>query len=194
MIKTNRAITLVELLIASSIFSVVMVSIYLTFNTGLFGYKDIGENIDIYQSARIVFERLNLDLRNSFAYSKDETKFFGSSNEMGLLTLVDKFSQGAMLKHYAFVDYKFENKTLTMLCRIDKDALNDRSETEPQELAGNIDSFALSYGFIDPGSLELKWKDTWDDKKSFPVAVNIKLTVSGKIKQDFERTIYLPNL
>ncbi|MCX5715091.1 MAG: prepilin-type N-terminal cleavage/methylation domain-containing protein, partial [Candidatus Omnitrophica bacterium] len=67
--KKTKAFSLVELLIASAIFAVVMVSIYSAFRTGIFGYKNIRENIEIYQSARFILERINLDLRNAFAYS-----------------------------------------------------------------------------------------------------------------------------
>ena len=190
--KTNKAITLIELLIASSIFMIVMMSVYLTFRTGLFGYRDIEENIDIYQTARLALERLNLDLRNVFKYSQDETKFSGNNSEILFLTLVDKFSKSQLMRHYAFVSYKLEAKILLRLCRLDKEALNEKSELEPQELASNIENFSLSYGFIESGNEEIKWKDTWEDKKAFPVAVKVKLSMAGKTKQEFERTIYFP--
>lgn len=189
---TKKAITLIELLIASSIFVVIMMSIYLTFNTGLFGYKDIEENIDIYQSARLVLERLNLDLRNYFGYSSEETKFTGSNNEVSFLTLTDKLSQGKLIKSYTFVSYRLDGKNLMRLCRRGEEALNEKSETKAQELAANIESLTFSYGFIEAGDNEVKWIDNWDDKKIFPIAVKAKIIVLGKQKQAFERTIYLP--
>jgi len=190
--KSNQALTLIELLIASSIFVIVMVTIYLTFNTGLFGYRDIEENIDIHQTARLLLERLNLDLRNSFAYSADETKFLGNNSEISFLTLTDNANQGKLMRNYSFVSYKLEGNNLLRLCRKDQDALNDKSETQARELASNIESLSFSFAFIESGSQELKWKDSWGDKTSSPVAVKAKIIISGKTKNEFERTIYFP--
>lgn len=190
--KSNQALTLIELLIASSIFVIVMVTIYLTFNTGLFGYRDIEENIDIHQTARLLLERLNLDLRNSFGYSADETKFLGNNSEISFLTLTDNANQGKLMRNYSFVSYKLEGNNLLRLCRRDQEALNDKAETQARELASNIESLSFSFAFFDPGSQELKWKDSWDEKRSFPVAVKAKLIISGKTKNEFERTIYFP--
>jgi len=187
-----RAFTLIELLIASSIFVILMLAVYSTFNSGLFGYRNIDENINIYQTARSVLERFNRDLRNSFVYTSDDMKFSGKQNEINFLSLVDKFSSGKVMRHYAFISYKLEDGKLLRLCRFDKEALNDKSEVVYQELASNVGDFSLSYGFIEAVSQELKWKDTWDDFKSLPVVVKVKLIITGKAKQKFERTIYLP--
>ncbi len=190
--KTNRAVTLIELLIASSIFVVVMITIYSAFHTGLFGYSDIEDSIDIYQTARLLLERLNLDLRNHFAYSSDETKFSGNNTEINFLTLTDNVSQGKLMHNYSFISYKLDGKSLLRLCRSNQEALNDKSQTQAQELASNIESLSFSFAFFDPASQELKWKDSWDEKTLFPVAVKAKLIISGKTKQEFARTIYLP--
>lgn len=190
--KTDKAFTLIELLIASSIFVIVMMSIYSAFHTGLFGYRDIEENIGIYQTARIILERLNLDLRNSFAYSSDETKFSGNNTEINFLSLTDNFRQGKLMHNYSFISYKLDGKSLLGLCRKDQEALNDKSQTQAQELASNIESLSFSFAFFDPASQELKWKDSWEEKALFPVAVKAKLIISGKTKQEFARTIYLP--
>ena len=80
--RKTSAFTLVELLIALMIFSVVMVTIYSTFHNGIFGCRNIEEVMEIHQGARQVLERINLDLRNSFAYSATETKFAGAASEM----------------------------------------------------------------------------------------------------------------
>jgi len=190
--KINKAVTLIELLIASSIFAIVMVTIYSAFHTGLFGYRDIEENIDIYQTARIILERLNLDLRNSFAYSQDETKFSGNNHEISFLTLAENFSEDKLILNYAFVSYKLEGKDLLRLFRRNQEALNDSAEIEPQELSSNVEDLIFSYGFIESGSEGIKWKDSWEDKKAFPVAVKAKLIITGKKKEEFERTIYFP--
>lgn len=188
----NQALTLIELLIASSIFTVVMLSIYLTFNTGVFGYRDINQNLDIYQAARVSLERFNLDLRNCFAYSSADTKFYGTSQGLGFLTLVNVMNDGEAMPNYASVSYSLEGGNLLRLLRKNQDALNQKSETEAQELASDVNALILSYGFMESAGDELKWKDAWEDKAALPLAVKIKLVMGAKAGQEFVRTVYLP--
>ena len=98
--------TLVELLITSSIFLVVMSMLYLAFQSGIFGYRNIEETINLYQTAREILERLNLDLRNSVVYSDEDTKFIGTKNEVSFLTLVNTYSEDTLVQDYAYILYK----------------------------------------------------------------------------------------
>lgn len=190
--KKNKALTLVELLIASSIFVIVMVTIYSAFHSGIFGYRNIDENINIYQTARSILERINLDLRNSFTYSTDESKFEGENNRLGFLTLVDSYREENIVQDYAYVSYKLGENKFMRLCRKNQEAINDKSETEPEEMASDIDGINFSYGYIDPADKSLKWKESWDNLKALPIAVRVKLTLKNKTKQEFERIVYLP--
>ncbi len=184
----NKSFTLIELLITSSIFMVVMLTVYISFNTGIFGYRNIEGTLSVSQTATKVLERINLDLRNSFAYSTDETKFSGSKNEISFLTLA---------QDYAFISYKLEENNFLRLCRRNQESLNDNSETEPKILASNLKEIVFSYGYVDPQSQILEWKDTWDDPILLPAAVKVNLSIKNEIgrnsaEQDFERIIFLP--
>jgi len=196
--RIHKAFTLVELLIASSIFLVILVTIYSAFQTGVFGYRKIEDAISVYQSARLILERMNLDLRNSFAYSKDETRFTGGKTEMAFLALVDTFTQGAMYREYATISYKSLDFKLMRLCRKNKQSLDEKSPIQPEEMTQSLQELSFEYGFQDPADKSLKFKDTWGSKndpanegKQMPVAVKIKLTLKNKTTQDFQRTIYL---
>lgn len=190
--KSHKAFTLLELLIASSIFIVLMVTIYSAFHSGIFGYRNIEENIDIYQAARLILERINLDLRNSFAYKVDDAKFTGSQSELSFFTLTDTFSQEGIVQEVASVTYKLEENKLMRLCRENQDALNDKSDAEPQEMASNLKEIVFNYGYLKAGSQEIEWKDTSDNQIILPYAVKVTLILRVKTEYTFERTIYLP--
>lgn len=192
MIKEDKAITLLELLITSTIFIIVMIVIYSAFHTGIFGYSDIEKNIDIYQSAGQVLERINLDVRNSFVFSSQDSKFQGANDKISFLCIVDSFRQDAILQDFAFVSYELQEDKLMRLCRENKDALDEGSETQPEEMLSNVEGLGFSYGYIEEGSKDLRFKDVWEDKKELPKAIKIKLTLGNKIKQEFERTIFYP--
>lgn len=190
--KRPNAFTLVELLIASVIFVVVMTTIYSAFHTGIFGFRNIEEIINTYQTARQILERINLDLRNSFFYSEEESKFTGENNKLSFFTLVDSYQGDKIIPEYAFVAYKLEGNKLMRLCRKRQDALNDKLDIESDEMASNVGEIIFSYGYFGAGSQEIRWKDSWEDKKAFPLAVKINLTIKDKGEQNFQRTIYLP--
>lgn len=194
--KNKRAFTLAELLIASLVLTVVMVTIYASFRTGLFGYRNIEETINTYQAARQILERLNLDLRNSFAYSGEDAKFKGTVSELSFMSLADTFSQDKITQSYSFVSYSLNGAKLTRSCRKDKDSLNEKSETQPEEMPSDIGKLEFSYGVAgDDGAL--KFQDSWaaedapQEKKKLPAAVKVKLTLRNKMQEEFERTIYL---
>ncbi len=184
----NKSFTLIELLIASSIFMVVMLTVQISFNTGIFGYRNIEGTLTVAQAATKVFERMNLDLRNSFAYSTDETKFSGGKNEISFLTLA---------QDYAFISYKLEENNLLRLCRRNQESLDDKIEIKPKILASNLKEIVFSYGFLDTKKQILEWKDAWDDPVLLPAAVKVNLTIKNEIgrtnaEQNFERIIFLP--
>lgn len=198
--KNIMAFTLVELLIASAIFLVVMLTIYSAFQSGIFGYRNIEETINMYLSARQILERINSDLRNAVVYSGQDAKFTGNKNEASFLTLVDSFSKQAdtLNQDFAYVLYKLEGNKFLRLCRKNKDALNEKSETEPDEMSLNIVTISFSYGDIDHTDNSLKFKDSWagegaaNEKVRLPVEVKVKITLKNKINEEFERTIFLP--
>lgn len=192
MIRKERALTLIELVITASIFVAIMAAVYSAFHTGMFGYRHIEETIDAYQAARQALERINLDLRNSFAYSAQDTRFAGNKNTLSFLTIVDTFSKAKIMQDYAFVSYRLEGNKLMRLCRRSQEALNDKSGIGPQEMAVDAKDIIFSYGYKETDGREIKWKNSWDDREVLPLAVKVKLTLGNKTKQEFERTIFYP--
>ncbi|MDP1852600.1 MAG: prepilin-type N-terminal cleavage/methylation domain-containing protein [Candidatus Omnitrophota bacterium] len=193
MIKSKKGFSLVELLVAVSLFAVVMLSIYTSFGAGMSGYKDIEENIEISQAARQVLERMNLDLRNAFSYSGAEAKFSGTKSDISFLSLVDKFYNNGITQDYAMISYRLEGDRLMRLCRRNQEALKETSETEAEEIASGVEEISFVYGNILAIGQPLEWKDSWGgDPKVLPAAVKIKLILKNKIKQEFERTVYIP--
>lgn len=189
--KRSQALTLIELIISSLILTIIMATIYSAFHKGIFGYRNIEEAIYNSQTASHVLGQLNLDLKNSFSYSKDRSMFTGEKNKISFLTLVDTFLDDSAIQNYAFVSYKLEGNKLMRLCRKAKESLNDNAEAEPEEMALEIKEIDFSYGFLGADNQTIEWKNLLDDDSLLPIAVKIKLTIKNKIKQNFERTIFL---
>lgn len=189
--KIRHGFTLVELLIAASIFGVVLVSLYSGLHTGLFGFRDIERNIEVYQAARGVLSRLDQDLKNAFYYGENESRFEGGPGQVSFFTLVDAYRAGKVNQDYAWVSYQFQDNKLMRLCRRNKDSLNKESTTKEEEFASNV-KIEFSYAGID-NDQSLKWTDKWtaSEQTALPVAVKAKLTFSAQPDKTFERVIYL---
>lgn len=181
-VKKETGFTLVEILIASLIFVVLMVSVYAAFRSGIFGYRSIDENIDTYQAARIILERLNRDLHNSFAYSNEDTKFIGSETEISFLTLTDSGAD------FTFVSYKLDGDKLMRLFRKNQEALKEGSEIRPRVVASNL-SIKFAYGYPGERPGEIQFNDSTNE--TLPLAVRVSLTINKETARSFERTIYL---
>lgn len=194
--KHNKAITLLELLIASTIFVIVITTVYSAYQSGIFGYRNIEENINSYQVVRLILERLNLDLRNSFVFSNNTTKLEGSSDEIKFLTLVDGFSEDNIIQDYAWVSYNLDGDKILRLCRKNREALNGNSEIKPQQMAANV-KMSFKYGYLPTGRQKIEFKDSWaidspQEQGKLPLAIKVSLSIEGKTRQDFQRTIFLP--
>jgi len=190
-VKRIRSFTLIELLIATAIFSVVIVSVYSAFQSGVFGYRNINKAIDTYQSARLIMEQMSKDLMNCFSYSPAiETKFSGASNEVSFLTLVDSYKNDKLGRDYAFVRYNLSDGKLMRLCRTGADALKSASEIAAQEMKAGVTELAFEYIEYDDKAKSLKEPvKEWTDTKKFPAAIKITLAINGEA---FTRTVFLP--
>lgn len=170
----KKGFTLIELLITITIFSVIILGLYSTFHTGVFSYERLDKILLVYQNARKIFNRIDLDLKNTFSYSDNETRFIGDPGHLSFLTLVAG----------SFSSISYEQT---------EDKLLRFSSGNPRVLGRNIKELSFSYGFPTGEEDVYNWKDEWgkieEEKNKLPLAVRIKL-ILGEIK--FEKLVFLP--
>jgi len=186
--REKRGFTLIELLITVSIFSVIALSLYSVFNTGLFSYRRIKESLSVHQAARKIFSRISLDLKNSFAFSDVEARFVGKGNEIAFLSLVGG--------SFSSVSYRLEQGKLLRLCKKDSESLNS---IQPRIIAKQITDLNFSYAFLTGDERFYDWKDDWgeEERDKIPLAVKIKLILKEKLPKEtrdveFEKVVFLP--
>ena len=189
--KPVGGFTLMEVLLAVTIFSIVAISLFSAFRSGVFGYRAIEEAIDLNQSVFSALSRLDTDVRNCFSFSVDDNKFTADSSNLGFLTLTNVFEGKGLEKKYAYVSYSIKDNKLTHICRVDSDALNVNSTVLAEEMVENA-QIKFEYGYIQSGRTII-YTSGWTDKKSLPVCIKVVLTVgqTGKAAKVFERSIYL---
>lgn len=189
--KTKDAFTLIELLITVSIFSIIILGLYSIFHTGVFSYNRLDKSLSLYQTARKIFNRIDLDLKNSFSYSNNETRFMGEKDKISFLTLTGS--------DFSSVSYEREETNLLRLRKKGIESLKEDISTKPRVLARNIKEIDFSYAFSTGDESIFDWKDEWADadieKKNLPLAVKINLTLRENSKKGrdvkFEKIIFL---
>ncbi|MFH0790861.1 MAG: prepilin-type N-terminal cleavage/methylation domain-containing protein [Candidatus Omnitrophota bacterium] len=192
----TRGFTLIELLIASLIFSIIILSVYSSFHTGILSYNKIDSAFNIYQTARIILNRMELEIKNSFAYGKDDSKFKGDNQYLSFFTVLDSFNKEAaeFYSDIYRVQYKSDGAIVTHGCLKGLNALKeDQADAEiNSELSSNIKkvSFAYASPITDTPENPYEWQDFWpktsdtDQQKSLPLAVKITLSLAEKDKRD----------
>lgn len=178
--------TLIELLVAITIFSIIIMGIYSAFQTGILSYGKLDSNFEVYQGARVILNRMELDLRNVFSYQKDDSRFLGGLVDIEFFTTADAYSKGLSLPNVYHVKYSLENQSLKRLSAGGDDALKVGLDVEGKELSSSIKEFSLRYialpstGSQVPYEEQENWPKDDIQKKAIPIAVKIKLVVMEK--------------
>jgi len=196
----NKGFTLIELIIAMLIFSIVAVAIYSTFSTGLIAWRKGEESSRSYQNARLILNKMALELRNAFFYSN--IKFVGKANELYFATFLP-FSSVPGIDHQLQlyrVAYHLDNNHSLQRQEESLPEVFQGKEEKAQEFSSSVRelSFAYGYEYYGEGKKEPQfiWKDEWTDKEAVPSLVRITLTLEGNSGTPegitFVRTVYLP--
>jgi len=195
----RKSFTLIELLIAVTIITVILLSIYSAFTTGILSYKKIDAAFDVYQEARVIFNRLEIDLKNSFPYRKDTSLFKGTSQYLDFFTVLDIYDKDNINTDVCLIRYQLEPGSLKRIAFIGNNALDAGAIPETEELSGNIKSIDFQYASDNKtGKDAFTWQSIWPQgvtqEHQMPIAIKIKLgVIDRKEKQEsiieFSKTI-----
>jgi prepilin-type N-terminal cleavage/methylation domain-containing protein len=188
---TRRAFTLVELIVATLIMTIVVVSIYSTFSLGMKACRKGSEGRNL-QKVRISLLKLQKELKNTFLFSM--VKFKGVSSEMTFPLIVSEEDKDST---YTVNYYIVEDRDIGVKSLIKKKMLfTDKEYTETEEI-GEFMFSAYSMDFeyayeLKNGSKGFEWRGTWEEsQKAIPCAVriNFSLDAEGEL---YHKTIFIP--
>ena len=186
-----RGYTFVEVLITTLIFTIVILSIYSVFQTGRITYEKMDFAFGLYQRARIIFNRMDADLKNSFVYGRNNAKFWGTSEKIDFCTVLDSFdAAGGTLKKVSGIKYEFRDSILRRTQVDGLDILRQDAQGIAEDLASDLEDLSFQFASPDTGSTEnhYAWQDIWPKKineqdtkqeNSLPLAVKVEMTLGG---------------
>lgn len=209
MIMRKTGFTLIELLIAATISAVIILSLFSAFQTGILSFNRIDSSFNVYQSARVIFSRMEADLKNAFVYSQADSKFKGSANSINLFSVTDVYEEGVSYPEVCGISYGFYSNTLTRAVLQGMDSLTGKETPDVDELSLNVREISFQYASSSPSdpAKTIEWLSSWpkendlEQAKTLPSAVKIKLLLMEKDKRqkeiglvEFTKTIPLPSV
>lgn len=183
---TRRAFTLIELLIAVAIFSVVSIAIYSTFASGMSVLRRVKNTDFTQQKFLLKTERLTRELRQQPACRKK--LFQGDKTKISFCSNVDNFPSR--------LTYYFDSSTFALkrvADRLDKIIKEDGNldpelRADPVIFLAKVKEVKFSYLFLDLAKNDYVWADKWEFDY-LPLAVKFIIFTE---KQNYESTVYLP--
>ena len=185
--------TLVELLVTASIVVIVSMAVYMSFQQGVFGARDINRSVESSQMVLQALGRMSTDFRNSFEFSKTKSLFLGQKGSIGFLTLVNTYTDVGNVRELSYVSYVVNDGKLTRMVRRGKSVLEENAAARRDELVESVQELSFSYGSYSSDTKTLVWKEEWDRSTSLPQVIKVKLVVNEKTgNRTFERSITRP--
>ena len=170
---------LIELLVAISIFAVVITVVYTTLYTGLKAYHRTQGELRLNQEINQVLDKLSVELKNCYdaEYNVEEDKggFVADSQNLSFFTIQNTYSQGSFKKLLARITYKFIEGTLFKKVQLDEDAFLEEGDFKEEELISDIEALSFQYLYSKEEG-ESEWKPEWSDKSHIPKGVKIEIT------------------
>lgn len=190
--KASRGFTLVEVLLSISLISVLGLVVYATLNSGLrIWYRAnttcIGEDVNVF------FEKLSLDINNSFPYK--DIEFIGNAEGFQCASIVstDSVNPG-LARGVGEVSYFYDKERQAILRKKrNLSMIFKEKDGIAQEVITNVTSGRFQYYYYDPRFKEYFWVEEWKKGSGIPLAVSVKIDISyGKKDYKFSKVIIIP--
>jgi type II secretion system protein J len=207
--KNREGFTLLELLIAVSIFSVIAVALYSSFSAGIRIMRRSEAAMEFHQGLRLALSEVSLDLRNSLPAEihrgaeegvpgEEEEPvyyFLGDAKSFRFVTVRDIYERGRLRREICNVRYYLSGGgggTFMRQTTYQGKGYSDGSARE-DELAGGVDDIEMLYSYEpeDEDSPPV-WLNYWEEEEKIPLGVRISLKIreAGSIGE-LVKTVYI---
>jgi len=206
--KIERGFTLLELLIAVTIFSIIALAMYSSFYSGIRILRRTQEIMKFHQEIRLATEEVALDLRNTLlaplyeeakaAYEseareeeeEEEPIYFFSGDEKSFSFVTLKNEEICIATYYFEAGEK--RRFMRIIKYQSKGYISKGDEAET--LLADIENIEVSYSYEseDEDSPPI-WLNIWEQEEKVPLGVKIKFDFKGLgTLRQFTKTVLVP--
>ncbi|MFA5143368.1 MAG: prepilin-type N-terminal cleavage/methylation domain-containing protein [Candidatus Omnitrophota bacterium] len=208
--KRGPGFTFIELIIAVTIFAIIAVSIYATFNAGIRVWLKTSPMIEENQALRVFYYTISTDLKNAICYydaSQTLTKsgfgaeyegkinFEGAQTRISFMAIIGiSDAAGAIREEPARITYLYDKSTKTVKRLVAARAEGlDEQNANVSDMLENIaeKDFGFEYCYKKPISnteYEYEWKDAWVDKNVLNIPRGVRIKAGN-----FTKTVFIPS-
>ena len=173
--RSSRGFTLVELLIALTIFSIIAVSVYSVFRAGIKLWKGNNAAFDADRTARLFFDTAASDMRNAFIYPGMDIT--GASDSFSFTALVTVgAADSSPHVEIARVSYIFDKEAGVIRRKVaGKEEGFDVIYAKTAEFPSGEGQVSFSYCYKPKSGVgPYEWKGVWALKDKLPRGVRIR--------------------
>ena len=194
----NRGFTLIEALLAVTLFTIVISSSFAIFSIGIQIWKRTQGASLAERKAVLALEKMGADIRMSLRpkggqeikWVGGKMKFAGDEKGFGLPAIVNVTGRtGARLTQYGRISYQWNSAGV--LCRMTEGAtdfyLERKSVCSPA--AEHIQRAKFRYWIYDGIGDSFSWHDSWEYSESLPQAIEVTLELEHK---EFQQVFFIP--
>lgn len=212
-VRGVKTLTLVEILVSVTIFSLLSLSLYLLLNTGILVKEKIEVKQNTFQNVYLGLEKIAQEIRNAVFFRKDDSGFKGDSESLEFYTLLFDWEkeQPKILKVKYNVEDEYipeEYVTKKVILKTVYEPFEEVKENQEKSsitVLGNANDIGFSYFYIEDAKVVEKESCNLDkdeeresseeEKKIFPQGVKIKLTYMENKESEFsvEKYVFLYN-
>ena len=193
----NKGLTIIELIIALTIFAIVAVAVYSVFSTGIIGWRKGEAAVSLFHEIRLSFDSIAREMRNQVSY--DGIRLAGKADELYFISLIPYPEEGeSEYKRLAKIKYFLEESEKNELClfreRVWAPSMEGAEEIDKMKLISRLKFFNFEFGEKTEGDeVTLTWHELWEDNEKTPAAVRLNLNIAGENTRNLSRVIYLPS-
>ncbi len=177
-IRLIKGFTLIECLLALTLFSVLITSVYAVFRSGVRAERSSEAVTEEARRVWWVMDDLSREIRNMVTRPDDH--FEGEESRLTFLTVLpscgDGFEPVPGLYRVAYGIEKDEVGDVTTLVRTSLELASGKSDTA--EVRSTIKDVVFSYRKND-GEGESSWESAWEDAGGVPSEVKIEIVAGG---------------
>lgn len=192
----NNSLTIIELLVALTIFAIVSVAIYSVFSVSVTGWKKGESAILLFSEIRLSLDRMAGEIRNQANFNG--IRLAGTADEVYFVSHIFFPEEGkSEYRRLAKIRYFLEEEEDSVNLLRERTwvpFLEGQEEKDDLRLITSIKSLNFQYGTKETGDdgITLKWEDVWE-KDALPAAIKINLNPGKGTDRNVTRVIYIPN-
>ena len=195
--KNKKAgLTLIELLIGITIFSVIAASLYSNLNTGIYIWKRSKTDISENRAVLYLFNKLRYDLQSAVSFSS--IQFVGEADNLYFCSLQEDLNNPKLIE-LKKIEYTLTNKNESDIHLTRKlQHISNAISTDPQPMDKekhfkNVKNIQFEYSYIDTENEILVWMPYWTQKDVLPKYIRIFWEFRNPpINTKTTQTIYIP--